>query len=151
MAVEAVDACGKLAVSAPALRKSLFQRHLSPAGPFENLYSRERMHLENYLLQGFIRVTSVCEMGSIYPSPRGVTPMAAASPTRPKFVHRSNRDGTVDSICRGCFMTVATSRRETDLEQAERKHCCDPWTVERFKKIATPEVGHEVLHWRASA
>ena len=77
--------------------------------------------------------------------------MAAASPTRPKFVHRMNRDGTVDSICRECFITVATSQREADLQEPEYKHACDSWTVERFKKLKSPEIGPDVLPWRASA
>lgn len=40
------------------------------------------------------------------------------------YTHRHNADGTVDSICHNCFMTIATVRRESDLEQFERKHVC---------------------------
>ena len=77
--------------------------------------------------------------------------MAAASPDSPRFVHRCNQDGTVDSICRECFVTVATSKRELDLEHSERTHICDPWTVDRFRKLADPE--REVFEppWRATA
>lgn len=77
--------------------------------------------------------------------------MAAASSTRPKFVHRCNRDGTIDSICRECFVTVATCKRETDLEQPEHNHICDPWTVERFKKASRPGIGSVDWPWQASA
>lgn len=77
--------------------------------------------------------------------------MAAASPTRPKFVHRSNRDGTIDSICRECFVTVATCRRESDLEQPERNHTCDPSTVERFKAASRMGMGPVDAPWHASA
>ena len=59
--------------------------------------------------------------------------MAAVFPIRPEFVHRSNRDGTTDTICRSCFTTVATAIWEAELERRERGHACDPWTVERFQ------------------
>jgi hypothetical protein len=52
---------------------------------------------------------------------------------RTKFAHRENRDGTFDSICRACFLTVATSRSEADLIGFERGHFCDPWDLERLK------------------
>jgi hypothetical protein len=75
--------------------------------------------------------------------------MAAASPASLKFVHRSNRNGTTDSICRECFATVATAIWEADLERSERAHACDPWTVERFKKLVKPGIRPVVLPWRA--
>ena len=53
-----------------------------------------------------------------------------------KFAHRQNRDGTFDSICRGCFLTIATSQSEVDLGGFERGHFCDPWDLERFKLTA---------------
>ena len=67
--------------------------------------------------------------------------MAATIPAGSKFVHRCNHDGTIDSICRECFVTVATSKREVDLERSERMHACDPWTVDRFKELAKPDPG----------
>lgn len=53
--------------------------------------------------------------------------------TKPTFAHRANRDGTFDSICRDCFVTVPTLQREEDLEKPEGEHVCDPSTLERFK------------------
>ena len=53
------------------------------------------------------------------------------------FVHRANGDGTTDSVCRHCFVTVCTSLCETDLAEAERRHVCDPAVVARFKEIST--------------
>ena len=46
-----------------------------------------------------------------------------------RFPHSTNRDGTIDSICPRCFMTVATSRNEADLDRMELLHECqsDPW------------------------
>jgi len=40
------------------------------------------------------------------------------------FPHRRNSDGTIDSICRGCFVTIATEATDAELEGAERKHIC---------------------------
>lgn len=56
-----------------------------------------------------------------------------------KFSHRPNWDGTFDSICRECFVTVATAKREADLEKPEKMHACDPWTRQRFGKMKREE------------
>lgn len=50
------------------------------------------------------------------------------------FVHRLNDDGTIDSICRHCFITIATTVSESVLEREERKHICDCWLLERYEK-----------------
>jgi hypothetical protein len=57
------------------------------------------------------------------------------SETKPQFLHRKNADGTFDSICSRCFVTVATRFRETDLSRPERDHVCDSWTLVRFSQI----------------
>jgi len=44
--------------------------------------------------------------------------------SRRAFPHRSNSDGTFDSICTICFMTIATTEFEADLAASERKHVC---------------------------
>jgi hypothetical protein len=49
-----------------------------------------------------------------------------------QFAHRANDDGTVDSICRMCFATVARTHWEADLETAERMHICNPEELEHF-------------------
>src|SRR5579862_313619 len=67
-----------------------------------------------------------------YPSSHGRNPPATLKANRQEyrvermFTHRFNADGTVDSICHGCFMTVATARREGDLHAVEQNHACDP-------------------------
>ena len=43
-----------------------------------------------------------------------------------KFAHRSNSDGTVDTICIRCFQTVATVSDEAELAKIEQEHICDP-------------------------
>lgn len=41
-----------------------------------------------------------------------------------KFPHRTNRDGTIDSICPRCFATIGKSHWEIDLERMEADHMC---------------------------
>lgn len=56
-----------------------------------------------------------------------------------KFIHRINEDGSIDSICRDCFVTIATGRSRSDLELQERQHACEPMTIQRYegyKKLA---------------
>lgn len=39
------------------------------------------------------------------------------------FIYRMNRDGTLDSICTRCFLTVGTGS-EVELQQMETLHSC---------------------------
>ena len=55
-----------------------------------------------------------------------------------KFAHRSNLDGTMDSICRRCIATVATVYDEFELLRYEQQHICDPVLVERFSGLKLP-------------
>jgi hypothetical protein len=50
------------------------------------------------------------------------------------FAHRENGNGTFDSICLGCYLTVATARREEDLTAEERRHHC--WASRSSEKKA---------------
>jgi hypothetical protein len=52
----------------------------------------------------------------------------------PDFAHRFNPNTTTDSICRKCFLTVASSPWEADLEPSERNHVCDPVRVEDLRR-----------------
>ena len=42
------------------------------------------------------------------------------------FSHRRNKDGTIDSICTRCYMTVGTALNESELPKIEHSHTCDP-------------------------
>jgi hypothetical protein len=77
--------------------------------------------------------------------------MAEEITKRGKFAHRSNRDGTTDSICKDCFMTVAKAIWEAELERAERLHCCDEHRLGGFKPVVRQQPQASVLPWRASA
>lgn len=52
----------------------------------------------------------------------------------PSFAHRHNKNGTIDSICKKCFSTVATSNWEFALEPQELAHVCDQLTLERYQR-----------------
>ena len=43
----------------------------------------------------------------------------------PIFPHRRNRDGSFESICPGCFMTIAHAQNETELKSVETRHVCE--------------------------
>jgi len=42
------------------------------------------------------------------------------------FARRENLDHTIDSICKRCFRTIATSKDPADLVKAQEEHSCDP-------------------------
>jgi hypothetical protein len=50
------------------------------------------------------------------------------------YVHRFNPNGTTDSICKSCFLTVASAIWEADLDSAEREHKCDPFRLKSLRK-----------------
>ena len=50
--------------------------------------------------------------------------------TNHPYAHRTNKDGTIDSICKKCFATVGTSEKTEQLEEIESKHDCESWRLE---------------------
>jgi hypothetical protein len=42
----------------------------------------------------------------------------------PPFPHRQNRDGSWDSICMKCYLTVANKPTEAELAVIESCHAC---------------------------
>jgi hypothetical protein len=49
-----------------------------------------------------------------------------------QFAHRANWDGTFDSICRVCFVTVGQAKCESDLDKAQEDHRCEPWLLQLY-------------------
>ena len=149
--VEVCGQCGKFLIAVRRERKSLFQRRVCARRrsrkPLLTRNNEAKKLRISRVSTSYFRVADWLDSKHLLEE----SAMAAISPMRPKFVHRRNQDGTLDSICRECFITVATSRREVDLERSERTHACDPWTVDRFKKLAKPDPGPFELPWRASA
>jgi hypothetical protein len=57
-----------------------------------------------------------------------------------QFPHRSNKDGSIDSICPHCFATIGTATWEAELEVMEAAHVCESAQLqlleeERRKKL----------------
>jgi hypothetical protein len=50
------------------------------------------------------------------------------------FFHRSNKDGTIDSICTRCYVTVGTAHNESELSEIEYNHTCDPYWLLRWQQ-----------------
>jgi len=46
-----------------------------------------------------------------------------------QFAHRTNPDGSIDSICLTCFQTIASEDNEDRLITYEDRHSCDPYWV----------------------
>lgn len=59
---------------------------------------------------------------------------------RPPFVHRPNRDGTIDSICSRCVVTVANARYEFELHALEQDHFCDPKLLDHWRSLSQTNV-----------
>jgi hypothetical protein len=59
----------------------------------------------------------------------------------PKFAHRSNPNGTSDSICFRCIATVARVHDERELLRYEQQPICDPALVERSDCTKPPSCG----------
>jgi hypothetical protein len=51
---------------------------------------------------------------------------------KPGFPHRYNIDGSYDSICTVCFITIAKVRNEYELAQSEADHICDSIRLHHF-------------------
>jgi hypothetical protein len=61
------------------------------------------------------------------------------SPDQPQFFHRSNDDGTFDSICLQCFRTVATQSHEANIAAKEQAHVCSEYEEANFLALGSPE------------
>ena len=65
-----------------------------------------------------------------------------------EFPHRANGNGTTSSICPHCYVTVATSTWEADLERAETGHVCDPRYLRIFHPTHKPPF-RDTWHFQA--
>ncbi len=55
-----------------------------------------------------------------------------------EFPHRINENGSTSSICPRCYVTVATSTWEADLEHAEHHHKCERTRLRSFAMTHKP-------------
>ena len=64
--------------------------------------------------------------------------MTSSSASDLHFCHRPNRDGTVDSICLKCFLTVSRGQSDAVRMKREESHACNPHDLERLEGAKTP-------------
>jgi len=60
------------------------------------------------------------------------------TPNTPQFPHRHNADGSYDSICPTCLMTVASVRTEAELASCEHAHVCSPERLYLLSRYSVP-------------
>jgi hypothetical protein len=53
---------------------------------------------------------------------------------RCNYPHRMNTDGTIDSICPRCYVTIASSTWEAELEVMEADHVCEPGRLSYYEE-----------------
>jgi hypothetical protein len=53
----------------------------------------------------------------------------------PKFPHRHNKDGSCESICTACLLTLAKRQDEDELLAFELTHVCDPIRLFQLGKL----------------
>lgn len=63
------------------------------------------------------------------------------------FARRLNEDGTFDSICLCCFLTVATADARERLAESEERHQCADDHLLRVRADAHIEYRKKVLKW----
>jgi hypothetical protein len=56
--------------------------------------------------------------------------------SRPRFHHRRNLNGTHDSICPDCYLTIASTVQEFELSEHESAHVCDPVQLYQISQYA---------------
>jgi len=62
---------------------------------------------------------------------------------RDEFAHRQNADGSFDSICLACYLTVSSAPSESNLLDGEANHWCT-------KVIGYTNLHTERTFWRVS-
>jgi len=62
--------------------------------------------------------------------------MGASSNGLPNFTRHQNPDGTVDSVCKRCQLTIGRAFNPTDLLDLEGRHICQPSERRRTVRIA---------------
>jgi hypothetical protein len=65
-----------------------------------------------------------------------------------RFLRRANADGTTDSICCKCYVTVATANHESELAWPEHRHVCDPLLLKHWQEIAEGKPSEDFMHAR---
>jgi len=56
-----------------------------------------------------------------------------------QFQHRNNGNGSIDSICTVCFLTIASAKDEEELAGYEETHICAPIRLFAIANGALPQ------------
>jgi hypothetical protein len=67
------------------------------------------------------------------------------SQMKSNFPHRINRDGSYDSICSVCLITIACVRDEEELQQHEHSHVCNPMRLSQLGQHSSRSQLKDVL------
>ena len=59
-----------------------------------------------------------------------------------QYAHRTNFNGSFDSICKFCFRTIGSSRNEADLNEPERFHACMDSDLMKSRGLRLPATQH---------
>jgi hypothetical protein len=59
----------------------------------------------------------------------------------PFFPHRRNADGSFDSICLKCLLTIAKAKTEAELDRHDKNHVCIPSILSQRKLGPTSRKG----------
>lgn len=65
------------------------------------------------------------------------------------FPHRHNADGSHDSICAVCYVTVASAYEESELATSEKAHRCDLEILFQYRDFVPQRI--HLLAKKASA
>ena len=90
-----------------------------------------------YPLPAAEKCVNLPQFGSqrLRPAPRFPLEVRMDSNLGPAFSRRIESDGTIVSTCNSCLFAVAGSRQETDVEDAELGHTCNPEALDLWKRL----------------
>jgi len=62
------------------------------------------------------------------------------------YPHRQNKDGSYESICMTCFLTISHANTETELKGQEEAHLCLPSLVSKRADYKREHLKFDVTH-----
>ena len=65
------------------------------------------------------------------------------------YPHRQNKDGSYDSICLTCFLTISHANTETELKEQEKAHLCAASLVSKRAEYKQERLNSGAAHGHA--
>jgi hypothetical protein len=62
------------------------------------------------------------------------------------YPHHQNKDGSYESICLTCFLTISHANTETELKLQEEAHLCAPSLVSKRADYKREHLNFGVMH-----